>query len=747
MSSCTLTDQLLNDRYQIVEPLGKGGMGQTYIAQDTQRPNHPLCVVKQLKPASNDPEFMAVARRLFNSEAEILEKMGRAHDQIPQLLAYFEKGEEFYLVQDLVDGHPLSQEMPLGERWDKSEVIQMLQEVLAILKTVHGQGVIHRDIKPENLIRRKDGKLCLIDFGAVKQIRMHQTVYSQRVSLTVGVGTPGYMPTEQCKGKPRLSSDLYALGMVAIQALTGIFPSQLQEDDAGEVIWRDQAQVSQQLGNFIGKMVSCSFKQRFETAAEALQALQQLDVQPEAMPDDRQERSHQVYETQRTVKAGYFGTYQDDRRAEAPQPHARASTSGNSGGYDFTQRVAPQYRPSSQSMQTNSGAGHPPKWLIGIGIAVSGIFLIGSALHIQGKMAQSEFVRSIDQTYTANDFDACLAQIKATSAQSSSLYAISQSWEGKCQSAKAQQTTLQEIQRLKSNGRYAEAIEKAQSVTDTQSKFYPEFQKSLAENQFALAQQLADKGSFGEAINVLTKIDANSSMQAEVQKRKIDWSEQMYGYAEKLYQEGKNRADFRQALEMMQAIPQGSPAYNRSQKIAQEWQATEIPNWNDYEGAQKALEEGRWQDVRSAGQRLLKSSSQAWRASGQQLSDLATQGEKKQRTPIDEEGMLAKGEPNVTTHANNNTLFRDYEFQGKAGTVVTIGLQGEFDTKLYLISPDKQEFERNDDVGNGNNNSSITATLKQTGTYRVRVNAYYPVNYPGKAWSGKYRLTVHREGN
>jgi subtilisin-like proprotein convertase family protein len=108
--------------------------------------------------------------------------------------------------------------------------------------------------------------------------------------------------------------------------------------------------------------------------------------------------------------------------------------------------------------------------------------------------------------------------------------------------------------------------------------------------------------------------------------------------------------------------------------------------------------------------------------------------------------MLAKGEPNVTTRVDNNTLFRDYEFQGKVGTIVTIGLQGEFDTKVYLISPDKQEIELNDDVGNGNNNSSITATLKQTGTYRVRVNAYYPMNKLGKSWSGKYRLTVHREG-
>jgi Bacterial pre-peptidase C-terminal domain len=233
----------------------------------------------------------------------------------------------------------------------------------------------------------------------------------------------------------------------------------------------------------------------------------------------------------------------------------------------------------------------------------------------------------------------------------------------------------------------------------------------------------------------------------EVQKRKFDWSEQMYSYAEKLYQEGKNRVDFQQALGMMQAIPQGSPAYNRAQKISQEWQTSETPNWNDYESSQKALQEGRWQDVRSAGQRLLKSSSQAWRESGQRLLDLAMQGEKKERTPIDEAGMLAKGEPNVTTRADNNTLFRDYEFQGKAGTSVTISLRGEFDPKLYLISPDNQELQLGYGTSKGNRTTSITQTLKQTGTYRIRVTAYYPVNSTVDAWSGKYQLTVHREGN
>jgi len=87
--------KLLDGRYQIIDSLGRGGFGQTYIAQDTRRPGNPTCVVKHLKPASSDSECLQIARRLFCSEAEILEKLGY-HDQIPRLLAYFEENQDFF---------------------------------------------------------------------------------------------------------------------------------------------------------------------------------------------------------------------------------------------------------------------------------------------------------------------------------------------------------------------------------------------------------------------------------------------------------------------------------------------------------------------------------------------------------------------------------------------------------------------------------------------------------------------------
>lgn len=276
--------QTLDGRYRIVQSLGEGGFGQTYIAEDTRRPGNPSCVVKLLQPASSNPEFLEVARRLFRSEAETLEQLGH-HHQIPRLLAFFEQDQDFFLVQELIDGAPLTDELVVGKKWPESQVKSLLSEVLEVLEFIHGQGVIHRDIKPENIIRRRaDQKLVLVDFGSVKQVRNQGLVTNPQTNITVVVGTPGYMASEQSQGKPRPSSDLYSLGIIGIQALTGRPPSQFQEDVDGELIWRDQAVVSDALAQVLTQMVRPYFKLRYQTATDALQALPQTPVQTSVQP-------------------------------------------------------------------------------------------------------------------------------------------------------------------------------------------------------------------------------------------------------------------------------------------------------------------------------------------------------------------------------------------------------------------------------------------------------------------------------
>ncbi|MEL7069710.1 MAG: serine/threonine-protein kinase [Cyanobacteria bacterium J06581_3] len=266
---------ILSGRYQVRQALATGGMGQTFLAEDTHLPGNPVCVVKQLKPDTDDVNFLATAKRLFFSEAETLQKLG-THAQIPRLLAYFEENNEFYLVQEYIEGKPLSQEIVLGQRWSEPQAVQLLQDILGVLSFVHHQDVIHRDLKPDNIIRRQsDQKLVLIDFGAVKQVHS-QIGTAAQPNNTVAIGTRGYMPSEQISGRPRISSDLYAVGKIAIQALTGLLPTQLREDADGELIWRDQASVSDGFATFLSKMVRDYHKQRYQSSDEALQALWQL---------------------------------------------------------------------------------------------------------------------------------------------------------------------------------------------------------------------------------------------------------------------------------------------------------------------------------------------------------------------------------------------------------------------------------------------------------------------------------------
>ncbi|WP_442947840.1 protein kinase domain-containing protein [Nostoc sp.] len=265
---------VLRNHYKIVGLLGSGGFGDTYLAEDLDLPNKPRCVVKHLKPKTSDTAVLPIARRLFEKEAEVLYRLGNLSKQIPKLFAHFEENGEFYLVQEFVDGRDLSTEIIPDQPWGEAQVVQLLQEILEVLVVVHQQNIIHRDIKPQNLMRRrKDSKIMLIDFGAVKEIEGLAQNTQGQVTSTIIIGSNGYMPNEQASSKPRLSSDIFAVGIVAIQALTGRIPQEFSEDANGEIIWRHWTNVSDRLADILTKMVRYNFSQRYQSAAEALEAL------------------------------------------------------------------------------------------------------------------------------------------------------------------------------------------------------------------------------------------------------------------------------------------------------------------------------------------------------------------------------------------------------------------------------------------------------------------------------------------
>ncbi|PHM10877.1 serine/threonine protein kinase [Nostoc sp. 'Peltigera malacea cyanobiont' DB3992] len=265
----SLNRKTLRNRFEIVKHLGSGGSGDTYLAIDLDLPGQPHCVVKHFHPKDSNPAVLPIAKKLFDREAEVLYQLGNDHDQIPRLFAHFNEDGDFYLVQEFIDGHALTQEIVPGQRLNENTVVNLLKDILEVLAFVHQHDIIHRDIKPQNLMRRYcDQKIVLIDFGSIKKIG------ALGAGLTIAVGTPGYMPSEQAKGKPKLCSDIYAVGMIGIQALTGLIPEQLPEDPStGEVIWRDKAEVSDTLANILDTMVRDRYNQRYQSATEALQAL------------------------------------------------------------------------------------------------------------------------------------------------------------------------------------------------------------------------------------------------------------------------------------------------------------------------------------------------------------------------------------------------------------------------------------------------------------------------------------------
>jgi len=272
----TMLGKTLTGRYKIVKLLGGGGFSQTFIAEDGHLPDRPACVIKQLKPVSSQAEVLRISRELFDKEAKVLYRLGK-HNCIPSLLAHFEEDEEFFLAQELIEGDVLTQEIKRGQCLGEQYTIDFLTDILLTLDFVHHQQVIHRDIKPSNLIRRfSDRKIVLIDFGAVKEVSTQPISQLGHTSSLV-IGSPGYMPNEQYSGKTMFASDIYAIGMIAMQALTGLSPNQIPEDSiTSEFCWRDRVEVTPTLADIIDKMVRFDFRQRYQSASEVLEALQPL---------------------------------------------------------------------------------------------------------------------------------------------------------------------------------------------------------------------------------------------------------------------------------------------------------------------------------------------------------------------------------------------------------------------------------------------------------------------------------------
>ncbi len=267
------SSQLIADRYQLLSPLGCGGSGFTYKAQDQETGN--LVAVKAFSLTQLETWKQI---ELFEREAKILQQLH--HPAIPQYLNHFQQETEgdyaFYIVQQLAPGQSLAALIEQGWQPQLEEVKQMAEQVLAILVDLQIQvpPVIHRDLKPQNLIYQggepsteENGSLFLVDFGGVQEV-YHQTAVGSTV-----VGSYGYMAPEQFRGQANLSTDLYGLAATLLFLLTGKPPSELPERNF-KLEFRGQVKISEPFANWLERCLEPNPEHRFPCAEAALEVLQ-----------------------------------------------------------------------------------------------------------------------------------------------------------------------------------------------------------------------------------------------------------------------------------------------------------------------------------------------------------------------------------------------------------------------------------------------------------------------------------------
>lgn len=289
---------LLDGRYVPIKLLGKGGFGAAFLARDRRIPGMRECVVKQFQPAGNlSTTQLELAQQLFEREAEVLAQIGNEHEQIPDLFAFFpvavnslqpgHQDQFFYLVQEYIDGLNLEEELMQNGKFSEQQVVEVLSEILKVLQYVHDRRIIHRDIKPSNIMRRRDGKLFLLDFGAVKQVT---NAPSAGAGSSTGIYSMGFAPPEQMAGNQVFpSTDLYALAVTMLNLLTGQEANQLFDAYSNQWKWRSQVSINPQLADILDKMLLPAANQRFQSANEVLTALNKsststLPVIPKPQP-------------------------------------------------------------------------------------------------------------------------------------------------------------------------------------------------------------------------------------------------------------------------------------------------------------------------------------------------------------------------------------------------------------------------------------------------------------------------------
>ena len=266
-----MSNQILHLHYQVVKVLGLGRSGITYLATDLDAIESPLYVIKEIQSPTPSESNPALLQAIFAAQGSIAYRVGH-HPQIPAVVARFEEDGHRYLVREYIEGELLSQELTLEVTWDQTQVFDFLMDLIGILCFVHTFNYIHQDINPYNIIRRNDdSRFNLIGFSAVKDLGNIDQCLS--LNYSINCNSSSYIPYEQEHNSPQFNSDIYAVGAIAIQALTGKFPID-RDPDSYEFQWPEKVKIDARLVKIIDRMVRPDYRNRYQSGFEVLADLQ-----------------------------------------------------------------------------------------------------------------------------------------------------------------------------------------------------------------------------------------------------------------------------------------------------------------------------------------------------------------------------------------------------------------------------------------------------------------------------------------
>ncbi len=547
--------KVLQNRYQVVQTLGAGVFGQTFIAIDMEQPNNPKCVIKQLKVFSYQSNYLENLRLRFLSETQTLNNLGQ-HQQIPQLLSCFEENERFYLVQELIEGNPLTGELPINSNmdsiylWTENEVVRFLQDILNVLDFIHSQGVIHCDIKPDNLIRRAyDGRLFLIDFGSIQPVDFGTDVVLPIYQMPVT--SLGYIPPEQFIGQTKPNSDIYALGIIAIQALTGLTPLNFQVDPyTNEIIWRSHhTPVSDYLAAILSQMIRYDYTHRFQSAAQVLNALQEMPLEQ--------------WEPKNTIHTDYIVLPESTEDIRFPPEYNNDSSSS-------TKPV------KSSSLLTG----------MKVGLIANSIFLgFGAYSLINNYPAYSGkgTLHNATEKYQSGDFKQAISLVKSIP-PTSNIYpdakATAEEWQAQWQIA-AEKFSL--VTQAFNNAQWSEVLRVAPEVPDIlywrskTDKLVERAQNNIETQTQDLLNQAYAKArdrDFTMALHYLKQIPGESPVGALVKEKITEYEQKQRTRAVYLLQQAYNQAatsNFDNAIKSLKQIPKNTPSYKTAQLKLREY--------------------------------------------------------------------------------------------------------------------------------------------------------------------------------